>query len=231
MKIDKSKLSCTMCGKKFDELDIDLSYNILDYFCSYGSKYDGERIRFNLCVDCFDKVLDTIIPMCKINPIVEDDWFRSCCGDTVIYRWWGKGGKDYRDGMKRRVIVSHSSDFADYEFLSETLDEVLGDFEDVEIIVGIHKGETSLGEKYAKDRGIPCRIFTADMENGEEKAVFKRNSEMITYAKQESPMLIAYWNLESLDTMNVIYLAKESGIPTRVHPCRKKKPNAESQNS
>ena len=67
MKADKSKERlknkvCNMCGKSFDEWD---------YHIGYDSKYDLNRLRLNLCIECFDKVLDFIKPQCKINPLVE----------------------------------------------------------------------------------------------------------------------------------------------------------------
>ena len=70
----KSKIVCTMCGKTFSMYDKGFGYNQQDLLIGYPSKHDLERIRLNLCVDCFDKVLDIIIPMCKTNPVVDEDW-------------------------------------------------------------------------------------------------------------------------------------------------------------
>ncbi|MEG0570471.1 MAG: hypothetical protein RR497_02380 [Oscillospiraceae bacterium] len=47
-----------------------------EYFCidrtiGYGSKYDGCRVKFQLCCDCFDKVLDIAAPLCKESPITD----------------------------------------------------------------------------------------------------------------------------------------------------------------
>ena len=67
-------IKCTMCGKKFDIWDISLGDNQYDIFVNYPSKHDLKRLKFNFCVNCFDKVLDTIIPMCKLNPVAEEDW-------------------------------------------------------------------------------------------------------------------------------------------------------------
>ncbi len=62
---------CTMCGKEFDLWDEQENF-CFDHHIGYGSKYDGDKVRLNLCCDCFDKVIDTIIPMCKESPIVEE---------------------------------------------------------------------------------------------------------------------------------------------------------------
>lgn len=66
-------IKCTMCGKKFDIWDISLGDNQYDIFVNYPSKHDLKRLKFNFCVNCFDKVLDMIIPMCKLNPVAEED--------------------------------------------------------------------------------------------------------------------------------------------------------------
>lgn len=52
------------------------SRSIRDRF-GYGSKHDGDYINLDLCCECFDKVIDWIVPQCKINPITsayEDDY-------------------------------------------------------------------------------------------------------------------------------------------------------------
>lgn len=38
----------------------------------YGSKLDGDNVELDLCCECFDKLMDRLIPECKINPIVEN---------------------------------------------------------------------------------------------------------------------------------------------------------------
>lgn len=61
---------CTMCGNDFDMWDEQESF-CFDHIVGYGSAHDGEKIHINLCCDCFDKILDNIIPKCKINPIID----------------------------------------------------------------------------------------------------------------------------------------------------------------
>ena len=84
------EIKCTMCGKTFDEWDINLCDNRYDIFVNYPSVHDMERIQFNFCVDCFDRVLDILIPMCKINPIVEDDWWSHVTNDIIKNGMQGK---------------------------------------------------------------------------------------------------------------------------------------------
>ena len=68
--IDFEPTVCTICGKLFNELDYQENF-CFDTHIGYGSKYDLNRLRLNLCIDCFDKVLDFILPQCKDNPLSE----------------------------------------------------------------------------------------------------------------------------------------------------------------
>lgn len=67
----RGKTLCNMCGKEFDQWDESESRGIHDQF-GYGSKHDGDNIDLDLCCDCFDKVIDWVLPQCKINPIEEN---------------------------------------------------------------------------------------------------------------------------------------------------------------
>ena len=63
---------CTMCGKTLDEWDKYENYGA-DLHIGYGSKYDMSRLRFQLCCDCFDRILDMVVPLCKTNPLEDED--------------------------------------------------------------------------------------------------------------------------------------------------------------
>lgn len=66
----QGKTICDMCGKEFDMWDKQESRCFYDQF-GYGSKYDGDNINLDLCCNCFDKVIDWIVPQCKHNPIID----------------------------------------------------------------------------------------------------------------------------------------------------------------
>lgn len=68
--IDFKPTKCNMCGRLFDECDYEQNFSF-NRLIGYGSKYDLTKINLNLCCDCFDKVLDWIIPQCKIDPLEE----------------------------------------------------------------------------------------------------------------------------------------------------------------
>ena len=59
-----------MCGKDFDFWDTQEDFS-LERNVGYGSIHDGSKVSLNLCCDCFDKTMDMILPLCKINPITE----------------------------------------------------------------------------------------------------------------------------------------------------------------
>lgn len=67
-----NKTICTMCGREFDEWDVDEALHYT-HFIGFGSKYDLHIFEANLCCECFDKILDTILPMFKNNPLSEYD--------------------------------------------------------------------------------------------------------------------------------------------------------------
>lgn len=63
-------MHCTMCGKQYDFFDAQENFRI-DQYVGYGSKYDEDHIIMNLCCDCFDRLMDFAIPLCKEDPIVN----------------------------------------------------------------------------------------------------------------------------------------------------------------
>lgn len=62
---------CNLCGKEFDNWDSQESFGIHTGKIGYGSKHDGDKLELDLCCDCFDKVIDDLIPKCKISPLIE----------------------------------------------------------------------------------------------------------------------------------------------------------------
>ena len=70
--MSEEKVICTMCGNELDDVDLDADFNYQQYV-GFGSKYDLTIFEARLCCRCFDKILDTIVPMFKHNPISEYD--------------------------------------------------------------------------------------------------------------------------------------------------------------
>ena len=63
---------CTMCGKELDYWDLNANFHFQHYI-GYGSAYDLHKFEAHLCCHCFDKILDTILPMFKHKPLSECD--------------------------------------------------------------------------------------------------------------------------------------------------------------
>ena len=61
---------CNMCGKPFDFEDNHNGLNI-EHTCGYPSKFDNDRFRLDLCVECTDNEIKQLIEKCKHNPLVE----------------------------------------------------------------------------------------------------------------------------------------------------------------
>lgn len=65
-------IKCNVCGCDFDCWDRQSGYGI-HHDIGYGSQYDGETINLNICCGCFDILLGIIVPICKINPMDENE--------------------------------------------------------------------------------------------------------------------------------------------------------------
>lgn len=66
----KGKTICNLCGNEFNEWD-ELENFGIHTRVGYGSKFDGNDIELDLCCNCFDKLIDRLLPECKINPIAK----------------------------------------------------------------------------------------------------------------------------------------------------------------
>lgn len=78
-----NKLICSMCEKELDEFDLQEDFSFKRYI-GYGSKYDMNIIYVKLCCNCFDRALETLLPMFKINPLTEYEIVSD--GDKLIGR-------------------------------------------------------------------------------------------------------------------------------------------------
>lgn len=67
-----AKTKCTMCGKQFSIFDVQDGW-LFDDHRGYGSKYDEIHIKFNLCADCLDKIIDYVREN-SINPVFMKEY-------------------------------------------------------------------------------------------------------------------------------------------------------------
>ncbi len=116
----------------------------------------------------------------------------------------------------KRIVIAGSRGFEDYALLEHTLDHILKvQTEAVELVSGHAKGADLLAETYAKENGLPIRIIKPDWKAYRRAAGPIRNRQMLDYAKEESPLVVAFWDGKSKGTRNTIETAKSLGIPVK----------------
>lgn len=113
-----------------------------------------------------------------------------------------------------RVIVAGGRDFNDYELLSGELNALFWgrDLHDIEIVCGKARGADSLGETYAKEKGIKIAYFPANWATYGIRAGYLRNESMAKYGTA----LVAFWDGKSKGTKSMIDLAKSHNLKTTV---------------
>jgi len=126
----------------------------------------------------------------------------------------------FDNGNKKhiRVIVAGGRDFTDYRILSETLDVVLERYTltEASIVSGCCRGADTLGERYAREHGIPVVRFPADWLAYGKAAGPIRNRKMAEYASEGEGVLVAFWDGRSRGTASMIRLAEKYGLQTKI---------------
>lgn len=105
-----------------------------------------------------------------------------------------------------KTIIAGSRNIVEYQSVLDAIKA--SGFEITEVVSGGARGVDSLGERYAKEKGIPLKVFPADWESYGRKAGIMRNTEMSCYADA----LIAVWNGDSPGTYNMLNQAKSKGL-------------------
>ena len=128
-----------------------------------------------------------------------------------------------------RIIIAGGRKFKNYDLLCLEMDKIILslDLEKVEIVSGKANGADTLGEKFAKSKGIKIVEFPAkwkdlEVENcivGQNQygkynklAGHNRNKEMLEYAKTEDGILVAFWDGKSTGTKNMIEISNKAGL-------------------
>lgn len=116
-----------------------------------------------------------------------------------------------------RIIVAGGRDFDDYEYLCKELDGILDQIDgDKEIVSGTAKGADSLGTRYGKEHGIPVKEFKPNWRQYGRAAGIIRNQEMLDYASEETPLVVAFWDGQSKGTHDMIRKATHSHAELKV---------------
>lgn len=105
-----------------------------------------------------------------------------------------------------KTIIAGSRTIIDYNKVLTAI--IKSDINITEVVSGSAKGVDELGEKYAKSKNIPLKIFKADWNKFGKSAGMIRNAEMANYANA----LIAIWDGKSVGTKNMIELAHKRNL-------------------
>lgn len=118
-----------------------------------------------------------------------------------------------------RVIIAGSRDFYNPGIFNNIMTLYLSDIPDnkLEIISGGCRGADRMGEQYAKDWNLKCKVFPANWKKYGKSAGPIRNEKMVKYALQaDHGMLIAFPIGESRGTRNIIEIANRYGLEVHV---------------
>lgn len=97
-----------------------------------------------------------------------------------------------------KTIIAGSREIEDYNILLKTLKDA--DFNITEVVSGGCRGPDKLGERWAKENGIPIKHFYAQWKKYGKRAGPIRNLEMVEYADAA----IFLWDGRSRGTANCI---------------------------
>lgn len=118
--------------------------------------------------------------------------------------------------MNTRVIVCGGRDFNDKELCFKSLDKYIGDDSTIELVSGHAKGADTIGEDYAKQRNLKVSVFKPDWKRYGRGAGPIRNRQMLEYALESRPMIIAFWDGQSRGTKNMIDQARKAGATVHI---------------
>lgn len=119
--------------------------------------------------------------------------------------------------IQYRVIIAGTRSFNDYNLLKENCEYLLREsMEKHQIIIvsGQAKGADTMGERFAKEHGLPCEYYPANWQIHGRAAGPIRNKEMANNADA----LIAFWDGHSRGTRSMINLARKMGLQVAI--CR-----------
>ncbi len=105
-----------------------------------------------------------------------------------------------------KTIIAGSRQAIDYSIIIKAVE--LSEFDITEVVSGTARGVDKLGERFARDNGIPLRLFPANWSKYGKSAGMIRNEEMAKY----SDALIAIWDGQSRGTAGMIRLAKRFNL-------------------
>jgi len=103
------------------------------------------------------------------------------------------------------VIIAGSRSITDYDFVCRAVIESCFDVR--EVVSGTARGVDRLGERWAKEHGIPVTKFPADWGRYQKAAGYVRNTDMGQYADG----LIVCWDGVSKGSRHMISIMQKLG--------------------
>mgnify|MGYP006359556427 CR=1 FL=1 len=112
------------------------------------------------------------------------------------------------------IVIAGSRTFGNYDLLSKVVKQVITreGITNPIIISGGARGADELGERFAYDNNLHCRVFPAQWNKYGKSAGYRRNVEMASI----SHLCIAFWDGESRGTQHMINICRERGIKVYV---------------
>lgn len=124
-----------------------------------------------------------------------------------------------------RVIIAGTRHLsrAHYDIVERTMASLIedGGWKVTEVVSGGARGADTLGERWAKEHGIPVEVFLADWEAHGRSAGPIRNRQMAEYASAGTGggALVAFPATSgSMGTKSMIGLAEKAGLKIHVEP-------------
>jgi len=103
------------------------------------------------------------------------------------------------------TIIAGSRWITDYQALCRSI-EISG-FRITEVVSGTAKGVDTLGERWARERGIPIKQFVPDWQNHFLAAGPIRNGEMIEYIRPQGQVVLL-WDGTSTGSADLLRKAR-----------------------
>ena len=125
-------------------------------------------------------------------------------------------GKSESAIVPTRMIVCGGKDFKDYGYFEKEMDSLIQNHNHIELVSGHAKGADTFAEIFAGKNAIPIKVFPPDWKKYGKAAGPIRNREMLTYASEARPVVVAFWNGKSRGIGNMLKQANEAGVECHI---------------
>lgn len=121
-----------------------------------------------------------------------------------------------RKVVKIKLIIAGTRTITDYSILVKALESSGFSGEVTEVVSGGAAGPDTLGERWAKEKGIKVKRFPADWDKYGKSAGPRRNKQMAEYVGKDGALL-ALWDGTSAGTKHMIFVARGMGMKGKIY--------------